>query len=548
MGDRDIIFSVRKDRIDNLLNIRLKMKNMGVSSRIQLYKGKVKIEEIFSNGYYEIDENFLYLESKEDTLIIDYKVRIGYLGKHGKLGVLSDDLISFMGEQILILPVEILTLKDRQNLNYDIEINFFSLQSNFKNKKEQYDFKSIIPFKQDNFISKCKKASWSDLYELMKSAYVFGYFENKSFIQENGEISIYIDWTSNLLEDKVSLYENIIKLCNYYFDLFKSNNNFKKDINIVLLRKEKGEHSYILGGSGKNIISSTFDEKEKRDWQLLSHRLFHGFMDSILTSREYHLPPNLWLTEGLATYYENLALKKLSNDLKEELNISFTKELHKLYVRYLYMTLKEPNRYRIIPMEEPSIKSHGKLEFLHYTKAPLLVYLIENSLTNNRNNIVNYLVSNCEKEFSMQHLFYSILGNKIDEFASKYLFGNSLISLFNIKSKDISEEEIISWINEYEYIMWTWFQKEEELYVKDNINLETIHNLKKLLDKNNVIIYNKEITFNIERYSKLLSNIIKLWLLKEQVLNVSYNDLNLRYKLLKDKINLNIWNDFLENN
>ena len=48
-----------------------------------------------------------------------------------------------------------------------------------------------------------------------------------------------------------------------------------------------------------------------------------------------------------------------------------------LYTRYLYMTLKEPSRFRIIPMEEGSIRSHGKIEFLHYTKAPLLIYFIE---------------------------------------------------------------------------------------------------------------------------------------------------------------------------
>ncbi len=97
-------------------------------------------------------------------------------------------------------------------------------------------------------------------------------------------------------------------------------------------------------------------------------------MDHVLKSRVYHLPPNLWLTEGLATYYENLALESLEEELKERLDIKFKKEMAILYTRYLYMTLKEPSRFRIIPMEEGSIRSHGKIEFLHYTKAPLLVY------------------------------------------------------------------------------------------------------------------------------------------------------------------------------
>lgn len=547
MGYRDIIFSVRRDENENLLNIKLEMNNLEGVSKVQLYKGKVNIKEIYSDTYYEMDDNFLFLESKETNLIIDYKVQIGALGKHGRLGALNNDLISFMGEQILILPVNVLTLKDYEKLDYDIEINFSKLEGGFENNILQYNFQSIIPFKEDKFISKCKRANWSDLYELMKSAYVFGYFEKKSFFEEEGKISLYIDWTSSLINKDSKVYENIRNICRYYFDLFKSSKKFKKNIDIVLLRKEEGEHPYILGGSGKNIISATFDEKEKRDWQLLSHRLFHGFMDSKLVSRIYHLPPNLWLTEGLATYYENLALESLNDNLKESLSINFNKELNKLYVRYLYMTLKEPNRYRIIPMEEAGIKSHGKLEFLHYTKAPLLVYLIENSIKNNKNSIVKYLIENSENEFSMQDLFYKLFGNNIENFASNYLFGNALLPLWNIK-EDISDEELINWINEYEYIMWTWFQKEEEFYTKDNITLEEQYKIEKVLDKSNIVIYNKDITSNVEKYSNLLLNIIKLWLLKEQVLNVTYNDLNLRYKLLKDEINLKAWNNFLENN
>ncbi len=41
-------------------------------------------------------------------------------------------------------------------------------------------------------------------------------------------------------------------------------------------------------------------------------------MDDLLKSRVYHLPPNIWLTEGLATYYENLALESLEEGLKRK--------------------------------------------------------------------------------------------------------------------------------------------------------------------------------------------------------------------------------------
>ncbi len=62
---------------------------------------------------------------------------------------------------------------------------------------------------------------------------------------------------------KEELVRNIKSICDYYYDLFKIDSLNKKDLNIVLLRKSKKENSYILGGSGKNVISATFDMNKK---------------------------------------------------------------------------------------------------------------------------------------------------------------------------------------------------------------------------------------------------------------------------------------------
>ena len=107
-------------------------------------------------------------------MILEYEVLIGSLGKHGKGGEIEEDLISFMGEQILLLPVEMLTMNDDLKLNCILEIDFTDLIEEIKSKVySEKDYKSIIPFKENDFNSKCVGGAWSDLYEIMKSSYTF---------------------------------------------------------------------------------------------------------------------------------------------------------------------------------------------------------------------------------------------------------------------------------------------------------------------------------------------------------------------------------------
>ncbi|EOU2021249.1 hypothetical protein C4D31_12980, partial [Clostridium perfringens] len=508
----DIKFLVRKSlNKEEGLNIRLKIKDVNLR-KIQLYRGKTKINNIKCKEEFYCDSNFIYINNKSRDLILEYEVLIGSLGKHGKGGEIEEDLISFMGEQILLLPVEMLTMNDDLRLNCSLEIDFTNLIEDIKSEVySEKDYKSIIPFKENDFKSKCVGGTWSDLYEIMKSSYTFGFFEEIVLMKNYGEVHLYSSIENTFLNDssKEELIRNIKSICDYYYDLFKIDSLNKKDLNIVLLRKSKKENSYILGGSGKNVISATFDMNKKRDWQLLSHRIFHAFMDDLLKSRVYHLPPNLWLTEGLATYYENLALESLEEGLKERLDIKFKKEMANLYTRYLYMTLKEPSRFKIIPMEEGSIKSHGKIEFLHYTKAPLLVYFIEtlNNSCGNKHEIIEYLINNKDKSFSMQNLFYNLLGFRCDSFASKYLFENSIIPLWDLK-EHLDDKEVICTLQEYEYILWTWFLGEEENYIKDDLR-EYNKNIEEIISLRNINIYNSYLTKEIEGYSKELSFLLK---------------------------------------
>ncbi|MDV5106085.1 hypothetical protein R2R32_06555 [Clostridium perfringens] len=152
----DIKFLVRKSlNTEEGLNIRLKIKDVNLRE-IRLYRGKTKINNIKCKEEFYCDSNFIYINNKSRDLILEYEVLIGNLGKHGKGGEIEEDLISFMGEQILMLPVEMLTMNDNLRLNYILEIDFTNLIEDIKSEVySEKDYKSIIPFKENDFNSKC---------------------------------------------------------------------------------------------------------------------------------------------------------------------------------------------------------------------------------------------------------------------------------------------------------------------------------------------------------------------------------------------------------
>ena len=139
----DIKFLVRKSlNTEEGLNIRLKIKDVNLRE-IQLYRGKTKINNIKCKEEFYCDSNFIYINNKSRDLILEYEVLIGKLGKHGKGGEIEEDLISFMGEQILMLPVEILTMNDDLRLNCILEIDFTDLIEEIKSEvysEKDYNF------------------------------------------------------------------------------------------------------------------------------------------------------------------------------------------------------------------------------------------------------------------------------------------------------------------------------------------------------------------------------------------------------------------------
>ncbi|MPQ45087.1 hypothetical protein, partial [Clostridium tarantellae] len=413
-----ILFQIENFNIeDSTLFVKSRIEDINEKESIQLYLGKVKFNNLKCENFIEQKSSFALIYTNNcNSVSFSYFVKIGHLAKHGHGGEISEELITFSGEQVLIFPVETLTMNNKNNsIISNIKIFF-----QFKNYKH-----SILPlkYKKQDMLS-IDFPKWINIYDIMKSSYTFGDFSIHKSIYNENILEIFCE--KNFIKKEID--ENVIddlkRLHKYYCKLFNSNG---MKLNVVLLNESVYDEKYVLGGCGVSSIAATFNYKNIRDWQLLAHRMFHSFMDFNLKSREVHIPPNLWLTEGLATYYEIIALNNLSNLRKKELNINIENDFKKLFTRYLYIKLKNSNISSIIPMNERNIKSHGNMEFLHYTLAPLIVKLIESEYSKLNNNYIIkeiILLNEKNKELSMENIFYNILKENLNEFASKYLFSN----------------------------------------------------------------------------------------------------------------------------
>ncbi|MGL4991544.1 MAG: hypothetical protein ACRC57_10360 [Sarcina sp.] len=436
MKKMKINFSLDVNSLDNsLLDIKVFISDIPKMDVLHIFRGKSKISNLKCFVPMNDDKQFLHFNiNGKSSLMLEYTAKISNLAKHGHFGFMDKQYISFAGEQVFLLPFEALNLGS-SNSNFEFEITVDYRFPAYKN--------CIIPFKNNN--QTCLITNdWGDMFELLKSSYTFHNFE---YSYSKNNLSIYSQ--ENILNNELT--NDLFSLYNYYAELFK----IEIPVSITLLKKTPTIG--IFAGSSRTSITASFSPEDKRDFELLAHRLFHSFMDTRLNNVVFHMPPNLWVTEGLATYYEHKSLEFISEKTKERLQISFNKSFEKLYRIYLYSITKNEKLYNFPPLYEGSLKSLALIEYLHYTKAPLLIrFFEENGEFSNTDNFINYLLSlESLENFEQPNMFKAILKDKTNDFAVNYIFGAKQLPI----DLDISEntEIIREELTEFETTMSTWF-------------------------------------------------------------------------------------------
>ena len=340
--------------------------------------------------------------------------------------------------------------------------------------------------------------------------------------------------------------EGINSLYEYYSNVF---GYAVPRLDIVLLRKDSEDRQYIMGGSGFQIIGSTFNPELARDWQLLGHRMFHAFFDYKVDSTKFHMAPQLWFYEGLTTYYENTAMDQLPKALLSKLQINSQEGLVSLFRRYTYMYLKDPNLFKITPMKEANISSSAQIEFLHYTQAPLIVKAMEDiSYSNNKEHdrILRYIVNNYQKDgLELKNIFeYAVGGESVIGFAKNYLFGDNILPLWYLANNiEENSETVISQLNEFEYLLWTWFKSEDIDFTNEILTSDKLYVLTSKAEYENVYFAQQETEEKVKGVSKTVYDLLKQYALRAKVCGVEY-DGNQRDRLFNNTDNVEKWEEY----
>lgn len=439
---------------------------------------------------------------------IKYHVNLGEEGKHGAQGMVSEEFCAFDGLHTLLLPEEAYI----DGVSND-EILMKQLSIHLEGKE---GWMEVNPFGTK------KDVTWSDIYDVMNDCFAMGKFEKHEISLEQGNVSVYRPQQETWVQD--DLYkESMTSLFTYYSNLFE----IKKDYHVIFLPNKK----QVIGGAGRHSVGASFDPKNARDWELLSHRMFHAFLDSSLQGQTIHKEPQLWLVEGLATYYENVALQNLPESMRTAYRWKDDLQFAKLYDQYLYMRWKEPLLYQIAPMDEAQLKSQAQVEFLHYIQAPLLVKKIE-SITGKDSVLKELLKTYDNDSFSMEDMMKQLLKTEFEKNWEDYFVGKSNLSLWELGKVNREHSQIIEHLNAAEWMLGSWLNTELEYYPIEKISEEELETLKQE-GFENLSYADAEIEKNIQKYSKLIDELLKANCLKVKKAGCEQGDPMARYEYLK---------------
>ncbi|MBK1812394.1 hypothetical protein JHL18_17350 [Clostridium sp. YIM B02505] len=550
----ELEYSIKTYSVDQKIlnvNVKIKPRNAGTKKTFVLVKGSMytssekctdnlnrEVNFKSENGIVVIDK----LTSGADYINYSYNVNISSLGKHGENGQTYQDLLTFAGESVLALPLRALNYDDPK----EDKIGKLTVQCSVPESWE-----AIIPYAKEGKknISELKDPSWLQLYELRQATFTCGNFEKDIHVNLGKGYTVYIDPKAKQYYD-LDAKTGIEGLYNYYSKLF----DYKLDnYSIVLLRKDGEKSNYIIGGLCNQNLASTFDPKNKRDWQLLSHRLFHSFFESKVTSDKYLKAPYLGFYEGLATYYENMSMESLPENIRSSLDISSEKEIGYLFERYAYMRLKEPVNLALAPFSEVQLEqSPGRIEFLHYTQMPITINYMESLIkekSGKKDNILNYILKNSSNNLlTVENITTNLLGKDSNDFIKKYLHGAEPLPLWStITNRTESDKAIVGRLNSYEYDMYTWFSMENQLYQYDKIDETDLTKIAEEAEKQEVHFADKDTEEVVRSSGRTIYNLLKEYALRSKICNVQYNDPSLREKLLANQSNLEKWNTFKKN-
>lgn len=513
------------------LEISLKLRSSFFSRdrQVALYTGDKEITLREADGV-DVRETEDTLEcslgrGKEIQLI--YDVPLGTEGKHGRRGAATEDYCVFDGGQALLLPMEFYADGFPEQ---EAVVSRFRVQMN-----PREGWTAVLPFEE------LTDLTWMDAYNINNNCFAMGRFTSCVLPGQDAGVSVYrVSGEENDLSGQTL--EGIAALDGYYQQKFSKQN---RPYQAILL---PGGGEAVIGGAGAGSVCATFDETSKRDWELLSHRMFHAYFDTAFPAQRFHTAPQLWFYEGLATYYENQSVAALPEAVRAAAGIQPETQFAALFNQYLYIKVKDPALFSFAPMDEARIsESEGRKEFLHYIQAPLVVWMVE-SRAGREDAILRELTAQRDRGevFEMKPFLMRVLGNQAGGVYNNYFQSDTLLPLWELKTPERTEEQVLQDLNTVEQMLASWMTQQLGQYPCDMLDLETVRRIENRPEFQEAVFADAETEAQIKAYSPVIWSLLKEYALRAKVCGVDFDEPMLRYHLLGDEENLKKWNTWLE--
>ena len=431
-----------------------------------------------------------------ESLVFQYDVKLGE-GTDVDFQVEGDlykDLLAFQGKKVLMMP-----LFDANNLPYmEKYISSVSFQLTGEN-----DWNSIIPFTPANSTEhafQLERPTWYDFYDLIQSSYCFGSFEPLNLSSDGETAVFYLD--SAIRESaELSDLSAVISFYNYYVDVFGS--NLEKPV--VLLRTNEDGESSILSGVGGEGAAISLSMYTPDACQTMSRTLYHAFFDSKVHARNLHYQPNEWLYRGLGDRYINASADALPQELKDLYGIEVQDNLNTRYMKYLFVSLKDPTMAALSSDMEGSMAA-GQEDFYFNVKVPLILETIESFTSQTQENaLLHYLMELPQhQDVNISRLMQDLLGEN-EAMVRAYFSGTSFIpNYWDLSAQNWSPEYTVNLLASYEDNLSALFDQQYVLYPYDPVFLIETDQLKQEIEERGLSFATPEVEQLVKNYSETL--------------------------------------------
>ena len=431
-----------------------------------------------------------------ESVVFQYDVKLGEnTGVDFQVdGDLYEDLLAFQGKKVLMMP-----LFDSNNLTH-MEKYISSVSFQLAGGS---DWNAIIPFAPANSPEKSfqlERPTWYDYYDLINSSYCFGSFEPLNLSSGGENAVFYLD--SAIRESaELSDLSMVISFYNYYTGVFGSN----LDKPVVLLRTNEDGESIILSGVGGQSAAISLSMYTPDACQTMSRTLYHAFFDSKVHARNLHYQPNEWLYRGLGDRYVNASAEALPQELKDLYGIQVQDDLNTRYMKYLFISLKDPVMASLSSDMEGSMAA-GQEDFYFNVKVPLILETIESFTSQKQENaLLHYLMEQPQRQdVNISRLMQDLLGGN-EEMVRAYFSGTSFIpNYWNLSAQNWSAEDTVNLLAGYEDTLSTLFDQQYVLYPYDPVFLIKTDRLYQEIKERDLSFATPEVEQLVKDYSETL--------------------------------------------